>query len=137
MTFSNEEKAKQCLAHISYFRLKYYWSDMRDEETEHDFKEGASFDNVIARYDFDRNLRLILFDAIEIIEVALRAKIINHLSNPYKVTKSREQYKINDIYFYCRDGVTSRCKRKVTKSREKNKTNWFVFYSDYLEMMMP
>ena len=53
---------------------------MRDEETEHDFKEGASFDNVIARYDFDRNLRLILFDAIEIIEVALRAKIINHLS---------------------------------------------------------
>ena len=53
---------------------------MRDEETEHDFKEGASFDDVIARYDFDRNLRLILFDAIEIIEVALRAKIINHLS---------------------------------------------------------
>ena len=53
---------------------------MRDEETEHDFKEGASFDNVIARYDFDHNLRLILFDAIEIIEVALRAKIINHLS---------------------------------------------------------
>lgn len=80
MQFSNEENAKQCLAHISYFRLKYYWTDMRDEETEHDFKEGALFDNVIARYNFDRSLRLILFDAIEIIEVALRAKIINHLS---------------------------------------------------------
>ena len=75
MVFSNEEEAKQCLAHISYFRLKYYWTDMRDEETEHDFKEGALFDDVIARYNFDRNLRLILFDAIEIIEVALRAKI--------------------------------------------------------------
>ena len=80
MAFSNEEEAKQCLAHISYFRLKYYWTDMRDESTEHDFKEDASFDDVIARYNFDRNLRLILFDAIEIIEVALRAKIINHLS---------------------------------------------------------
>ena len=76
MAFGDEESAKQCLAHISYFRLKYYWTDMRDEETEHDFKEGASFDDVIARYDFDRRLRLILFDAIEIIEVALRAKII-------------------------------------------------------------
>ena len=53
---------------------------MRDEETEHDFKEGSLFDDVIARYNFDRNLRLILFDAIEIIEVALRANIINHLS---------------------------------------------------------
>ena len=42
---------------------------MRDEDTEHDFKEGASFDDVITRYNFDRSLRLILFDAIEIIEV--------------------------------------------------------------------
>lgn len=80
MAFGDEESAKQCLAHISYFRLKYYWTDMRDESTEHDFKEDASFDDVIARYNFDRSLRLILFDAIEIIEVALRAKIINHLS---------------------------------------------------------
>ena len=80
MQFSSEEYAKECLSHISYFRLKYYWTDMIDEETEHDFLEDASFDDVIARYNFDRNLRLILFDAIEIIEVALRAKIINHLS---------------------------------------------------------
>lgn len=80
MTFGNEELAKMCLSHISYFRLKYYWTDMRDEETEHNFREGASFNDVIARYDFDRRLRLILFDAIEIVEVALRAKIINHLS---------------------------------------------------------
>ncbi len=80
MRFSNEEYARECLSHISYFRLKYYWTDMIDEETEHDFNEDASFDVVIARYSFDRSLRLILFDAIEIIEVALRAKIINHLS---------------------------------------------------------
>ena len=80
MQFSSEEYAKECLSHISYFRLKYYWTDMIDEETEHDFLEDASFDDVIARYNFDRSLRLILFDAIEIIEVALRAKIINHLS---------------------------------------------------------
>jgi len=80
MQFSSEEYAKECLSHISYFRLKYYWTDMIDEETEHDFLKDASFDDVIARYNFDRSLRLILFDAIEIIEVALRAKIINHLS---------------------------------------------------------
>jgi len=72
MVFSSEEYARQCLQHISYFRLKYYWTDMRDEDTEHDFLKGASFDDVVARYNFDRNLRLILFYAIEIIEVALR-----------------------------------------------------------------
>ena len=54
---------------------------MLDEDTEHDFLEDASFDDVIARYNFDRSLRLILFDAIEIIEVALRAKILSLLDN--------------------------------------------------------
>ena len=80
MQFNDEEYAIECLSHISYFRLKYYWTDMIDEETDHDFLEGTSFDDVIARYNFDRILRQILFDAIETIEVALRAKIINHLS---------------------------------------------------------
>lgn len=80
MKFNSEENARTCLSHISYFRLKYYWTDMLDDETEHDFLPTALFDDVLARYNFDRNLRLVLFDAIEIIEVALRAKIINHLS---------------------------------------------------------
>ena len=80
MQFKSETFAKESLSHISYFRLKYYWKDMRDEETDHDFLPDAIFEDVIARYNFDRNLRLILFDAIEIIEVALRAKIINVLS---------------------------------------------------------
>lgn len=70
---------------------------MRDEETEHDFKEGASFDEVIARYNFDRKLRLILFDAIEIIEVALRAKIINHLSQA-KITKQESDDYRKSLY---------------------------------------
>ena len=50
MQFSNEEYAKECLSHISYFRQKYYWTDMIDEETEHDFLEDASFDDVITEY---------------------------------------------------------------------------------------
>lgn len=54
MTFINKEEAKKYLAHISYFRLKYYWTDMMDEATEHEFSKGASFDDVIARYNFDR-----------------------------------------------------------------------------------
>lgn len=39
--------------------------------------------DVISRYFFDKELRLILFDAIETIEIALRTKIIYHLSQTY------------------------------------------------------
>ena len=82
MNFSDDEerKAKECFSRISYFRLKYYWRDLLDADTDGDFIEGTTFSDVIRRYDFDHQLRLILFDAIEIIEVALRSKVINHMS---------------------------------------------------------
>lgn len=81
MNFASEESARECLTHISYFRLKYYWKDMVDPDSEdEEFLESARFEDVVRRYDFDRRLRLILFDAIEVIEVALRTKIIQHMS---------------------------------------------------------
>lgn len=53
---------------------------MIDEDSDGYFKDGAAFPTIIERYSFDHNLRVILFDAIETIEVAFRAKIINHMS---------------------------------------------------------
>ena len=80
MEFENLNKAKALLARISYFRLKYFWTDLIDSSTDGDFLPDTSFDMVMKRYNFDHNLRLVLFDAIEMIEVAFRAKIINHMS---------------------------------------------------------
>ncbi len=80
MIFSDVNKARERFERISYSRMKYYWRDLIDSSPKGDFVKDASFDDVIARYDFDRQLRVILFDAIEIIEVALRSKIINHMS---------------------------------------------------------
>lgn len=53
---------------------------MLDTDTDGDFMDGTSFSDVMRRYNFDHQLRLILFDAIETIEVALRSKIINNMS---------------------------------------------------------
>ena len=79
MAFSDENLATSYLTRISYFRLKYYWTDMIDVATGH-FSDDASFDTVIQRYEFDKRLRSILFAAIEILEVGLRTKFITTLS---------------------------------------------------------
>ena len=76
-------EATNILSQVSYSRLKPYWWDMRDPESEDAFLDSADFSLVLERYNFDRSLRLILFEAIEIIEVSLRAKIINHLSEAH------------------------------------------------------
>lgn len=83
MRFRNVENAPHFLANISYYRLKGYWWEMQDDKVEHHFEDESYFEDVIDLYNFDRHLRLILFNAIERIEVALRAKLIYHFSLKY------------------------------------------------------
>ena len=83
MLFRDEAIAADLLKSISYYRLKGYWWDMQTDYTLHTFKPNTYFEDIVDRYDFDRNLRLILFDAIERIEIALRTKMIYHLSVGY------------------------------------------------------
>ncbi|WP_291119012.1 Abi family protein [Flavobacterium sp. UBA6135] len=80
MLFYNEETAPHFLENISYYRLKGYWWEMQFDKINHIFNADSYFENVIDLYNFDRHLRLIMFDAIERIEVALRTKLIYHLS---------------------------------------------------------
>jgi abortive infection bacteriophage resistance protein len=80
MQFRNETEASHFLQNISYYRLKGYWWDMQVDRTTHQLLPETYFEDVIDRYTFDRHLRLILFDAVERIEVALRTQMIYHLS---------------------------------------------------------
>lgn len=83
MSFRNVADAPHHLENISYYRLKGYWWDTQTDTVNHIFRPGTYFEDIIERYNFDRQLRLILFDAIERIEIALRAKMIHHLSLSY------------------------------------------------------
>lgn len=56
---------------------------MQSDYNLHTLKPNTYFEDIVNRYNFDRHLRLILFDAIERIEIALRTKMIYHLSISY------------------------------------------------------
>jgi abortive infection bacteriophage resistance protein len=56
---------------------------MQSDKLNHTFKDNSSFTDVIALYTFDRELRVLLFDVIEKIEISLRTKIIYHLSHQF------------------------------------------------------
>ncbi len=83
MFFRNEANAPHFLQNISYYRLKGYWWDMQADYSLHTFHNNTYFEDIVERYNFDRHLRLILFDAIERIEISLRTKMIYHLSISY------------------------------------------------------
>ncbi|SOS30004.1 hypothetical protein PL963_P100021 (plasmid) [Pseudomonas cerasi] len=64
---------------IGYYRLLIYMRPLQDSHTKV-FFPAVDFDDVLALYDFDRRLRLICLDAVERIEVAMRAAITNTLA---------------------------------------------------------
>lgn len=81
LNIPDESRTRHYLANISYYRLSAYARRFYvPNEAEHRFIANTSFDDVLALYVFDRELRLLLLDAIERIEVALRAQLTNTLA---------------------------------------------------------
>ena len=80
----DENRTKRYLSNIGYFRLSAYTRPFYQPNTStHTFIENTAFDDILRLYVFDRELRLLLLDAIERIEVALRAQLANTLAEHY------------------------------------------------------
>ncbi|KYG72670.1 Abi family protein [Roseivirga spongicola] len=100
MSFQDKDLASHFLQNISYYRLKGYWWDLQADFQNHTFQEGVSFEDVIDKYNFDRQLRLIILDAIERIEIALRTKMIYFMWEDHGPFWYREsQYFRRDNWF--------------------------------------
>ena len=83
LLFDDEQAAVECLKIISYFRLANYWKPMESDKVNHVFKPKSKFENVVVLYNFDKELRTIIFSAIQSIEIALRTKVIQVVSSNY------------------------------------------------------
>jgi abortive infection bacteriophage resistance protein len=80
--------AKAHLRRIGYYRLSAYGLPLQyndpARQPHHWFKPGSSFGLIIRLYEFDRHLRLMTFDALERLEIAVRGCIANTLCLTYK-----------------------------------------------------
>lgn len=73
--------ADHWLKFVGYYRLSGYWWSMQDDKVAHIFKTNSTFENVIALYSFDKELRIVIFSEIEKIEIAFRTLLMYNLSN--------------------------------------------------------
>ncbi|WP_267963807.1 Abi family protein [Testudinibacter sp. TR-2022] len=90
LNIPNQERAVRYLNYIGYYRLSAYTIPFQDpKSSSHQFKQNVNFDDILSLYIFDRELRLLVMDAIERIEVAIRAQISNVLCNEF-----------NDAFWY-------------------------------------
>jgi abortive infection bacteriophage resistance protein len=89
----DEARATRYLQNISYYRLSGYMYPFLADAKQHQFKKGTVFEDILDLYRFDRELRLLVFSAIEKIEIALRSQITNEFSvalqNPFWYTEAK------------------------------------------------
>ena len=105
MIVTDNARALDYLERIGYYRLSGYWYPFRervdicllDPQTNakpkkvkverlplDEFKPGTTFQNAVDLYVFDKKLRLLVMDALERIEIALRVDISHGLGKHHK-----------------------------------------------------
>jgi abortive infection bacteriophage resistance protein len=89
VTIVDEEKAKENLLDIGYYRLGFYFFPFEVtypqlKKRDHKMKAGTRFTDAVALYYFDFDIRNILMRYISRIEVAFRTYMTYTLSNRYR-----------------------------------------------------
>jgi len=135
LNVADENRAIRYLTNISYYRLSAYALPFQKEKDV--FDNGTDFQDILNLYLFDRELRLLVFNAIERIEVAVRARMIYILAHkygahwqdnakiykdPYRVkNKKTSEFYTVDIYNEVQDMI-------ATSTRDKHPETFIKHY---------
>jgi abortive infection bacteriophage resistance protein len=76
----DEDLAFKILSNITYYRLSAYMKFYQHNEK---FITGTMFDDIVDLYNFDNELKTLIFENIRLVEIALRTKICLHMCTNY------------------------------------------------------
>lgn len=116
LIIEDDEQAINILEIVSYFHLADYWRLMEADRTTHQFKPNSKFSTIVDYYNFDKQLKVLIFSAIQVIEVALRSKEIKHFAptaGPFWFMDVN--WATNEDYFHSN---LSHIRKEVERSRE-------------------
>lgn len=125
----DDSKAEHYLSNISYYRLRAYTFPFQDNSNpEHPFITQISFDEIVALYVFDRRLRMLIFNALEKIEIALRTKIIYH----YAMAHGSHFHEIPALFRNQQrfEGDKVRLQEEIKRSTEDFIKHYFLKYDE-------
>ena len=118
------------LQSVSYYRLSGYWHPFR-EPGKDEFKPGTQFRRVWDQYVFDRRLRLLVLDALERIEVAVRGLISFHHSKQFgPFGYARDAAALPDLRGTQRTKFFETLEREIARSDETFVEHFHQKYSD-------
>ena len=103
ISVTDEPKAISILKEISYYRLSAYF--LPYQSVKDTFNPGTTFKQIIDTYSFDRELRLLVFDCIERIEIAIRTQIIYQMAYHYNDSHWQDNQSLFIKPYYNKIGI--------------------------------
>lgn len=127
LIISDRDLALKQFSSISYFRLASYWKRFEIDSATHQFVNDTRLEDIISLYNFDKELRTIIFTAIQDIEVALRTRIIQFFSLRHGAFWFMDIAKFNNqtIFQVCLTNIQT----ELSRSREEFLQEHFARYS--------
>ena len=124
MEITDEEKAQHYLSHIGYYRLSAYMYPLLSIPKEQNlFKQGVTFSKVMMLYRFDKKLRLLMFNEIEKIEIAIRRAVMqitaDMTGNPFWLT---------DSSYFLDSSKFNETMRAISKEYSKSKEEFILHF---------
>lgn len=114
------ERAERYVRNIGYYRLSPYMIPFRREGSD-DFRVGVVFDDLLNLYVFDRKLRLLVLDALERIEVAVRSAVTDYMSLSHGPFWYQDEghFRDNRKHNKFLQSVTKDCRRQLSAQPEQ------------------
>ena len=128
LIIDDEAAALQVLDTISYFRLADYWFHLEADHRTHVFLPDSHFSEVLCCYRFDKELKGLLFRAIQTIEVAVRSKVIKHIAPTCGPFWFMDAERAVNLHRFEQNLETIR--KEVKRSRERYIHEHFRKYTD-------
>lgn len=121
------------LKEVGYYRLSGYWHIFKDSETGL-FREGATLERIWDLYTFDRELKFLMFDAIECVEVHLRTQLAYELAHEGGPFGYMDQNNLPNLDTSAYDELMRRCRKAFKRSREPFVLHFKQTYGDCHEL---
>lgn len=122
LIISNREKAENFLAYCNYYRFTGYivpFESKRDS-----ILQNVTFEDVCELYEFDHQLRMLIFKGIAIIEIFARTKIAYYFAT-CDSTNSFGHLK-KELFF--RKNDWEECHRRILEETKRSKEHFITHY---------
>lgn len=123
----DESKAESFLRHLNYYRFSGY--GLVFEQSRHQFYPGSTFEQIRKTYEFDRALRDLVYESMEVIELDVRTSVAYTFGEKYGAFGYAESANFHKSFKH--KGWLELLQREIRRSTERFALHFKRKYDEY------